>query len=36
VNVSLNGGNTGKAKAGQGKPKKAAEVTNLAIPAPPK
>ena len=36
VNVSLNGGNTGKAKAGQGKPKKAAKVTNLVIPAPPK
>ncbi|CAJ0817153.1 hypothetical protein LMG19087_03002 [Ralstonia wenshanensis] len=36
VNVSLNGGNSGKAKAGQGKAKKAAKVTNLVIPAPPK
>jgi hypothetical protein len=34
--VSLNGGNSGKAKAGQGKAKKAAKVTNLVIPAPPK
>ncbi|CAJ0742290.1 hypothetical protein [Ralstonia mannitolilytica] len=36
VNVSLNGGNSGKAKAGRGKAKKAAKVTNLVIPAPPK
>jgi hypothetical protein len=35
VNVSLNGGSSGKAKAkaGQGKAKKAAKVTNLVIPA---